>query len=1753
MENNLKKVKELRRWTEKHEIDIVLLQELNTNMQHTKVKNYFTQLKNNVPGMEIIYSQTPYDTTTTYKPGGTAILLSNNMARFISKRIKDPIGRWTAIQLRMKYKRFITIISTYQPPDKQNIKGTINITAQQQRWHLERNHASKETPNIISSKTLKTHFRNDFNNLLHKMTQESQEVIICGDFNEHHDINNIIADIIDKHNMHNILLKFDLHNLPTYKHSKYSVDRAFCSTRILENTQDAQLLQYEDIISTDHRPIIFKVDISSEQTPTDHNPRRLKSNNSRNVTDYIRKKYRLMKQHKIFDTIHNLKSHEITEEALNQIDKRLTEISLQVERSLPQNREDGWNTLIPINKQKLNQINKDLKQLIKMDTPQKSEITKKKKEKQKIIQFFKAQTQEGYKIRHQEIRDKIQTLYQEDPVNKSKISRLKQILQTELTRLAYQAIKRQTQMAPRTFMNKIQVETSEGNIQEYQDVDDIAKQVVKYNTTHFHQAHKTPLANYEFNPKTIKELKEHDYIDSNSLMHTLLSRIEKKPTKMIPEIIDEADWRAKIRKWPERTTTSPSGLHLGHYKSTIADHNWTHDDNSENKAEFDSHQEEILGVHLQLVNLAIQNGFALERWKTVHSILLFKDKTNSLLHRTRNIHIFEADYNLMLKIKWGQAMHQAEETNTLHTAQYGCRKGRTAHEPVFIETMQHEITRFTRQTYNQVNFDAQACFDRIIPNLAIRLSYKYGIPSTVLQTYQTTLKETKYFIKIGHHITKEFYKSTEENVLFGTGQGSGNSPILWILLSNELIDMYTEKTTGATYQDPSGKTKTSIHMTAYVDDINTHKTYPHYTPKPEMHDNIQQDISIWEKILYTSGGLISNTKCTYYTNKWEFSTTSHPNTTNEDYNDIVLHSKAGRFNIQSLPTKQQHKTLGYHQSIGASITHQTHQVEEKVQKNIAVVREASLSYSDMNKYYTSIFIPKISYNTTITSIPKLRAEKITTKMVPILLRKKGYSGSTPTAIALGSKQWGGLGLFNLYPTQGAKNLLQMARALQKNDQQSTLVKIAYKWWRYQVGTEKCPLAQHEIKTNYTDSVWFSEVHNYVKTFNIEVKIPDDGVRLLRKHDQHLMDTAQSLNYPPKTLRLINYCRLYLNASTIADITNIKGTHVEIGCYNFTEAKPINTNWATIATYPKPNKFAWHHWKVLIDQLTLHNTRRLKQPLKEWITYNPNIRKQYKHYITDGVLYTRNKEGFQYTTQDKLNKGDVDHLPTTAAPAELTPFGTIITEQIRITEDTQIQVNLHVPNIPQKIIMVSDASVQKGIAAWAWVVADEEGNIIKSHSHRIREIQISSFRAEAFGALSAMEMIHYHRSHIKQWTFYCDNQALITRLKTIQHQEVPFQWHDSDILGTIKNKLTPNGTFHHVKGHQDIISENWDKIEVRLNILADQMAKEAIKGPIYNTQIDTPIRIQAHNKNIFNFQDLNEHNASTIIQTYWKQKLGTPIYDTINWDLYQRIIDKNKKSMAIIKMVNSLTPTQCRLNTIDKNTCPLCPLCKLEQETIHHVYYCKMNNESLNTRMLDLQNKLKERKVKIKHAQQLIDILAIGKPPAELSILTTQCQIGWKRILQGKCAKDIHTILSKILTSEIKEKDVHILIISLIEQWKSAWQYRNKATQYLKQQDILQQSEDHLEMKLRYLYTNREYLDIAQQKFLLPSYEIHMKQQLTQKKNWMKIHFDSMENDIKAKDSHQTWKNFFIENTGNQKQSQISNSVSRTANVPCKAH
>jgi hypothetical protein len=197
--------------------------------------------------------------------------------------------------------------------------------------------------------------------------------------------------------------------------------------------------------------------------------------------------------------------------------------------------------------------------------------------------------------------------------------------------------------------------------------------------------------------------------------------------------ISEQEYSEKLRVWKESTSTSPSGLHPGHYKALIARHEYSeveseNDSDRANKAKWNHMQGCLLKLHVQQLNYALEQGYAYQRWRTVVNTILFKDPDNVRLHRTRVIHIYEADYNLMLGIKWRVALYQAEAFKELNDGQFGSRPRRNAVDPVFIEEMQFEISRASRKMMVQTNYDATSCYDRIIPNLAMLVSRKNGIP-----------------------------------------------------------------------------------------------------------------------------------------------------------------------------------------------------------------------------------------------------------------------------------------------------------------------------------------------------------------------------------------------------------------------------------------------------------------------------------------------------------------------------------------------------------------------------------------------------------------------------------------------------------------------------------------------------------------------------------------------------------------------------------------------------------------------------------------------------------------------------------------------------------------------------------------------------------------------------------------------------------------------------------------------------------------
>ena len=98
--------------------------------------------------------------------------------------------------------------------------------------------------------------------------------------------------------------------------------------------------------------------------------------------------------------------------------------------------------------------------------------------------------------------------------------------------------------------------------------------------------------------------------------------------------VSEDDVQQGFQKWKERTTTSPSGRHLGHYRSLV--------------------QDPILrNCFTQFMNIIIATGITPYRWGNAVNVLIEKDAGQPKINLLRIIHLFEANYNLFPQIDVG--------------------------------------------------------------------------------------------------------------------------------------------------------------------------------------------------------------------------------------------------------------------------------------------------------------------------------------------------------------------------------------------------------------------------------------------------------------------------------------------------------------------------------------------------------------------------------------------------------------------------------------------------------------------------------------------------------------------------------------------------------------------------------------------------------------------------------------------------------------------------------------------------------------------------------------------------------------------------------------------------------------------------------------------------------------------------------------------------------------------------------------------
>jgi hypothetical protein len=182
------------------------------------------------------------------------------------------------------------------------------------------------------------------------------------------------------------------------------------------------------------------------------------------------------------------------------------------------------------------------------------------------------------------------------------------------------------------------------------------------------------------------------------------------------------------------------------------------------------------------------------------------------------------------------------------------------------------------------------------------------------------LKEVRYHLKTQLGVSDEHYKHCQILPVYGTGQGSGNSPTVWLVISSILFTCYSKKAHGATFESPDKSIRIDIFRIGFVDDTASYVNnfLSDIPPTPtKMITWLTHDSQLWSDLLFKSGGSLELPKCTYHFSQYRFAFDGTPFLQCGQVGPSVVVRTGDGSQDQVVPSSsvyRAYKTLGCHKS-----------------------------------------------------------------------------------------------------------------------------------------------------------------------------------------------------------------------------------------------------------------------------------------------------------------------------------------------------------------------------------------------------------------------------------------------------------------------------------------------------------------------------------------------------------------------------------------------------------------------------------------------------------------------------------------------------------------------------------------------------------------------------------------------------------------------------------------------------------------------
>ena len=664
--------------------DVFCGQEHNLDSNNTQVRQVLYQTsRQHWNRSRLTFGTTPIAFSKYYKPGGTFMITAGDLTGRVIAQKHDKWGRWVSQLYQGRASTKIVIYSAYQVVAKIVKLGSISTASQQQSLLLQ---AQDPLNNPRSA------FRRDLTIDLQTSLAEGYEILLLGDFNE--------AFGSDPNGLQKVASDCGLLDLMSLRHSSTPpATYARGSTRLdyaLATNHDANALSmagYEPFNSrfpSDHRSYFLDFDTqklfgTETQSLGKHSDRILHSNNEAQSTQYLQEKYDLLLQHNAFARGDQLSRPGEKHAFAERLDQDVVSASLVAEQRMKRFGAPAWSIALDKARKEVTRLTKCLSMArTGLVTPPHATPMPRQIEREDIIPATVQECSTRLREAKRVVKELVDTsVHQRDNERRERMKdlssspfktdrdhgqRLRHLQKAEDIKQLFRKLKMLRTPEQRHRVTRVEIPLHPGDdpkeCHEWRQIDvptEVLHQLQLRNRAHFGQAHGSPFTvaplvdqlGFCGDGLSSEDILTGEYdttgLDDNvaMLIKHLQQTAEMAALDSNP-IITEQEYVGKLRVWKESTSTSPSGLHLGHYKAMIARHAYSNIDSeieadNEKRHQWNHMQEQILRLHVQMMNYALERGYSYQRWRTVVNTILFKDPDNVRIHRTRVIHIYEAD------------------------------------------------------------------------------------------------------------------------------------------------------------------------------------------------------------------------------------------------------------------------------------------------------------------------------------------------------------------------------------------------------------------------------------------------------------------------------------------------------------------------------------------------------------------------------------------------------------------------------------------------------------------------------------------------------------------------------------------------------------------------------------------------------------------------------------------------------------------------------------------------------------------------------------------------------------------------------------------------------------------------------------------------------------------------------------------------------------------------------------------------------